>query len=174
MCPSHGASPRPLLFCPPRQLRRYSPVRQVTRSFRHLFPRFAGCQPPHRSLLHLLFVRFMWSPGMPPLMRGCPFRSSTEQSHPGICPSPMRQSRLSLSSTASRFSPSSTTSPPPPSRNAGSSTVPAKRESIPSLDSVSTKLSAPIRPAHSISDYNRRDFSRFAVPGSVFNLHVKY
>ena len=33
---------------------------------------------------------------------------------------------------------------------------------------------APIRPVHSISDYNRRDFTRSSIPGSVYNLHVKF
>ena len=55
-----------------------------------------------------------------------------------------------------------------------SSLVPAKRESILLSDSASVNLSAPIRPAHSISDFNRRDFSWSAVPGSVYNLHIKF
>ena len=61
---------------------------------------------------------------------------------------------------------------------AESSTVPVKQGSVPSTAEVSPSSSSasagPIRPAHSVTDYNRRDFSRSAVPDSVYNLHVKY
>ena len=40
--------------------------------------------------------------------------------------------------------------------------------------SPSPTHSGHIRPAHSVADYNRRDFSRSAAPGSVFNFHVTY
>ena len=123
-------------------------------------------------------------PPLPPLrvasrdaphhMRDCPFRPSTEQSRPGIYPSPMKRSQLSPSSIVHRSSRPSTTNLRPRSKIAGSNTVLAKQESIPSLGSVSVKPSASIRPAHSISDYNQRDFSWSAVPGSVYSLHVKY
>ena len=57
---------------------------------------------------------------------------------------------------------------------AGSNLVPVKQESTLSSADVNPTSSAPIRPAHSISDYNRRDFTRSAVPGSVYSLYVKY
>ena len=57
-----------------------------------------------------------------------------------------------------------------------STTAPAKRASLPSShDSSSTLRSlGRIIPAHSHSDYNRRDFTRSAVPGSVYSLKVTF
>ena len=61
--------------------------------------------------------------------------------------------------------------------------VPVKPASFPSLARNSTQATAApvpstssgrIIPAHSHLDYNRRDFSRSAVPGSVINLKVTY
>ena len=52
--------------------------------------------------------------------------------------------------------------------------IPSSVSPVVASTATSTTSSGRIRPAHSISDYNRPDFSRSAVPGSVFNLHVKY
>ena len=61
---------------------------------------------------------------------------------------------------------------------AASSKVPVKQGSVPSTADTSSaspsSSSGPIRPAHSVTDYNRRDFSRSAIPGLVYNLHVTY
>ena len=54
--------------------------------------------------------------------------------------------------------------------HAASVSIPASA----SATSISAASSGRIRPAHSVTDYNRRDFSRSAVPGSVYNLHVTY
>ena len=52
----------------------------------------------------------------------------------------------------------------------------AKRASPPSSDDSSSdaRSSGRIVPAHSHSDYNKRDFTRSAVPGSVYNLSVTF
>ena len=114
-----------------------------------------------------------------PPMRGTPSRP-----HRGVCLSPTRPSRLFPSSIAPQSSLRSTTSPPPPSRSVGPNLVPVKRglppstdsanSSVPSANNIVNKPTASIRPAHSINDYNRHDFSHSAVPGSVYSLHVRY
>ena len=139
----------------------------------HLQPRKTSTTPSSAILPPLQPLRVA-SRDAPHLMRDCPSRPSTGPFHQDISPYLTKRSQLSPSSTVPRSSRSSITSPQPHSKIAGSNLVPAKQESIPLSDSVTSTSSAPIRPAHSISDYNRRDFSRSAVPGSVYSLYVKY
>ena len=76
--------------------------------------------------------------------------------------------------TPSRRSPTSIRVPRPPSTAA----APVKQGSCPSLDknfpSLSQTRPTRIVPAHSIEDYNRRDYSRSAVPGSVSSLKCTF
>ena len=106
------------------------------------------------------------------------------------CPSLTRHSRqFRMLTVPPRLqSPLLTASRLPRSRStATSNRVPAKQASVPSTADHSPSVSPVVAssassmpssghiiPAHSISDYTRRDFSRSAHPGSVFNLHVKY
>ena len=50
-----------------------------------------------------------------------------------------------------------------------------KQESIPSsTKSQPSSASDEIVPAHSISDYNKCDYTKSTIPGSVHNLHVRH
>ena len=155
---SRPSPPLPVTSVPTTLLSQANiPARLSPMCLKPATPSSATLRPPPRPPVDSL--------GAPQPTRGTP------------CLSPMRPSLPSPSLIAPRSSQRSTSSRPP---------RPVKRESLPSTDSVSlpvpsvsvnnivNKSSAPIRPAHSISDYNRHDFTRSAVPGSVYNLHVRY
>ena len=130
---------------------------------------------PSPASPHSLLPYLVASQVLPPLTSDPLQSSSTLPVPPATCLLPMRRSR-----------PSPSTAGHPPQSTTATSRVSARPESVPSTDngSVPTTFAAPstaspassgrIVPAHSHKDYNRRDFSRSAVPGSVFNLKVTY
>ena len=109
-------------------------------------------------------------PGVPQLTSVPPLSSLMPLVPPASCQSAMKPSKLSPTSTLVHPLPSTIMAPvkpvSPPSLARDS--VPATKAPAPSSSS------GRIIPAHWHSDYNRRDFSRSAVPGSVFNLKVTY
>ena len=97
---------------------------------------------------------------------------------PPSCSTPLVPPASSLLATT-RFRPSHTSSRAP--RRPMTRAAPARPASPPLSDKGSSSVtpapvlrSSHIIPAHSHSDYNRRDFSRSAVPGSVSSLKVTY
>ena len=106
--------------------------------------------------------------------QGAPHLMSVHPPSSVIPPAPLVTSPLDM--MASRRSRTFPLAPRLPSR-----TVPAKPASLPLSAESSSALrqtsSSPlgrIIPAHSHNAYNKRDFTRSAVPGSVYNLSVTY
>ena len=138
---------------------------------------------------------------VPPPMSGTPLPPFPMNGNPSplspvrgqlFPPSPMTPSRPSPSSTVPLVTPRSTSSRPPRVRRAfppsTDSALSRVSDGVNSANKFSFSVnkfndvkednvsisSAPIRPVHFISDYNRRDFTRSSIPGSVYNLHVKF